>query len=110
MKDTEMMIIKQSVPNVTIIQNGEWVYDINTMIYLDEDKHTLTLCCAEYIPFFKRGYVCDIVQNFALFKSDDIKQDPVKFEALCTKDMVLVYINKSYEVTDIPRFYYVFYK
>lgn len=91
----------------SIIVNDD-IY-INTCQYFNEDENTIVLRVAEYVPQFIRGFVCDMKFTFSLCDrfGNKIDDDHLNTE---TKDLVLVHIRKTVNITDIPEFEYVFYK
>ena len=94
----------KGVPDVLVSDT----FEIKTVKSFDEDESRIVLNIAEYVPQFVRGYVCNMVFSFPL--ADD--EDNGAVDRVCShiNDLVLVYINKSVEVTSFPEFEYVFYK
>lgn len=97
------MNIVRYVPDLEI--NEE--FDIKTVQKFIEDDHTVIVRCAEYIPQFIRGFVCDMKCEYCLVDEKGRDQEPF-IEYL--SDLVLVYIHKSCDMGSIPAFDYVFYK
>lgn len=103
-----MKFISHSVPDVTVVSDDKgYELNIKTMQYLDEQEDRVCLKCAEYIPIFKRGFTCNLVCHYETTNRD--QKDKEKYSDVI-KDLVLVYINKSWDIESIPSFEYVFYK
>lgn len=102
-----MNIIK-GVPNIKLIINNQQIKVINTIQSFKEDEYKVLLKCAEEIPEFKRGLVCDLYYEFELY---DLKSQEISgMRGDFIRDLVLVYINKRADIEYLPQFEYVFYK
>ena len=101
-----MKFIK-GVPDLKILQNDQYIFEIKSVQRFDEDEDRVILKCAEEISEFKRGFVCDMNCSFTvedtILKVMNMRNDTIK-------DLVLVYINKQSQYGYIPEFEYVFYK
>lgn len=98
-----MKFIK-NVPNILVNDT----FKIKTVQYFDEDESSITLRCAEYVPQFVRGYVCDMAFSFSLIDRDTYEEDSTYYSH--ANDLVLVHIRKTADMESFPQFEYVFYK
>ncbi|WP_299831735.1 hypothetical protein [uncultured Metabacillus sp.] len=96
-----------SVPNVTVIKNNEPVRTIETMQYLDEQDDRVYLRCAETVKEFVRGLTCDLNCHYLTFDQNRENEETDSFDI---KDLVLVHINKTFDINGVPEFEYVFFK
>jgi len=83
-------------------------FKITTVQYFNEVEDKVIIRCAEYVPQFEKGYVCDMVLKFQLVNEKGIKTDLPYYSH--SNDLVLVHIRKRVGVGEIPEFEYVFYK
>lgn len=102
-----MKFIK-NVPNIKILQNNQYILEIKSVQTFREIQDKVILQCAEEIPMFKRGYICDMECHFQLIDSICQENDGERIDVI--KDLVLVYINKDINFDYMPQFEYVFYK
>lgn len=102
-----MKFIKDFVPNITVVNDDGYVMDIKSMRYFDETEDRVVLKCAEFVKPFKRGFTCNLVQNFSIVDSNRENEEP---QTDCIKDLVLVYINKYYGIDNFPEYEYIFFK
>jgi hypothetical protein len=96
------------VPDIMIRTNKNAIRIINTVQDFKETEDKVILKCAEYVPEFIRGFVCDMNCEFLL--KDELgntTDDKANFNIV---DLVLVYINKVCNMECIPSFEYVFFK
>ncbi len=96
-----------SVPDVTVISNGEFQFEIKTMQELVEGEDRVILKCAEHIDDFKRGYTCDLVCNYEIV---DRNRENKELRVEDIRDLVLVYVNKYWSIERFTEYEYVFYK
>lgn len=94
----------KSVPDILVSDT----FEIKTVTSFDEDENRIILNIAEYVPQFVRGYICNMAFSFSLADNEDSGT----VDSICShiNDLVLVYVNKSIEVTSFPEFEYIFYK
>lgn len=105
-----MKFIK-GVPDIKISQNGKYIFEINTVQKFIESEDKIILKCAEEIPEFKRGFVCDMDCIYIIIDTDDPNFQKIISERSDTiKDLVLVYINKHSQYDEVTEFEYIFYK
>jgi hypothetical protein len=102
-----MKFIKDSVPDITVLNEDGFVLEIKTMRYFDETEDRVTLKCAEFVKPFKRGFTCDLVTNYSIV--DQSRENP-ETQTDCIKDLVLVHINKCFDMESIPQHEYIFFK
>lgn len=102
-----MKFIK-GLPNIIISQNNQYMFEIRSVQKFNEDENKIILKCAEEIPAFKRGYVCDMGCYFELVENDENNKVGERVDVI--RDLVLVYINKDIEFGYVSDFEYVFYK
>lgn len=103
-----MQILKDD-PNIKII-NEDTSFIITTIQKYDEDETEIIIQCAEYIPVFKKGFVCDMEITFNIVDTDDYNKI-IGAQDYINKNLVLVHIKKLIIFHEyIPRFEYVFYK
>jgi hypothetical protein len=101
-----MEFIGDRVPNVRVTSsNCDFV--IKSMQYLDEDEQTVTLKCAEYINVFKRGFVCDLGLQYSIVNGNE---ELLGDSLYPIKDLILVYVNKEFELDSFPAYRYIFFK
>lgn len=98
-----MKFIKE-IPNILVNDT----FKIETVQYFDEDEDRIILRIAEYVPNFKRGYVCDMEFSFPLIDSDTHEVDGNYYSH--ANDLVLVHIRKTASIDSFPQFEYIFYK
>lgn len=97
------------LPNITIIDHfNNNTYEINTVQSYEEDDDRVVLQCAEHTPYFKRGFVCDVICNFSVRDNESSITKEVRTDSI--KDSVLVYINKVSRFGETTQFQYIFYK
>lgn len=103
-----MKIIK-GLPNITVKSSPSHNFEINTLQYLEEQDDRVYLRCAEYIPLFKRGFTCDLVLEYCVQDTDSTNGEKDKnYDYI--QDLVLVYVNKEFDLESLTRYEYVFYK
>lgn len=95
------------VPKVKVIQNGKVIRQIDTIREYSDDEDRVRLECAEQIPEFKRGYICDLEVIFDVVNEGSVK---VGNHTEIIKDVLLVYINKDSGLDSMPTFENVFYR
>ena len=100
----------ESVPNIKISQNNQYILEIRSVQKFNEDENKIILKCAEEVVDFKRGFVCDMECSFQLVEVNVSKNNVVNERIDIIKDLVLVYINKDTQYGYVPDFEYVFYK
>ena len=61
------MIFIKGVPNIKIKYNNVYMFEIKTVKVFKEYEDRIILKCAEEIPEFKRGFVCDMELIFNAF-------------------------------------------
>lgn len=98
-----MKIIK-GLPMVTV--NKELC--INTLQYLNEDEDTITLQTPEYLPMFKRGYVCNMCFEYSARSSTG--GDCSDKQIVSVDNLVLVHIRRTLYLDEFPTIEYIFYK
>jgi putative lipase involved disintegration of autophagic bodies len=104
---SEMMIFLKDVPNIKIIKNDKYIMNINTVQKFIENDNKVIMQCAEDIPMFTKGYVCDMECYFnRINDSYEYQDDRINI----IKDLVLVYINKNADMESLAQFEYIFYK
>ncbi|MBL4951077.1 hypothetical protein JK635_02330 [Neobacillus sp. YIM B02564] len=104
-----MIFIQDSLPStVTVVPlNDDPMLQIKSIQYLDETEDRVILKCAEYVEELKRGFTCNLIYEFNI--GDRNRENKEKrFEEI--KDLVLVYINRTWDVGGIPTWEYVFFK
>ncbi len=101
-----MKFIKD-LPDIIILQNNQYKFNIKSVQKFNEDESRVILKCVEDISEFKKGYVCDMECHFPLVEIDGVE---VGKRIDTIRDLVLVYINKDIESEYAPSFEYVFYK
>lgn len=103
-----MKIIKDRVPDVTVIPRDKLnFFTIESMQVFNEMEDRVILRCAEYVEEFKRGLVCDLVINFEVYDQEATNK---KIENDVVSGVVLVYVNKCFEIDGNPQYDYVFFK
>lgn len=103
-----MKFIKTSVPDIRVIPNHDKpAFNIDSMQYLDETDDRVYLKCAEYVGEFKRGFVCDLITYYDTVNSD---REDKESHSDTIRDLVLVYVNKTYDIEFRPVFEYIFFK
>ncbi len=102
-----MKFNKDTIVDVKVIKSDERLYEIKTMQRLTENERRVTLRCAEHVDLFKRGFTCDLDCHYEI---SDFNMENEEHRSYLIKDLVLVYINKSYDVNSYPVIDYVFYK
>jgi hypothetical protein len=102
----QMNFIK-GMPNIKILKDNKYMFDITTVQKFDEKEDKIILQCAEDIPEFMRGFVCDMDCRFQIVNENCEN----KYERnSINKDLVLVYINKDLQYNYMPSFEYIFFK
>ncbi|MGG3890219.1 hypothetical protein [Metabacillus fastidiosus] len=103
-----MEFINEQVPDVSVITDEKgYELAIKSIQYLDEKHDRVHLRCAEHMPIFKRGFVCDLACHYTTVnQAQEEKQEYVD----AIRDLVLVYINKSWDIQNRPVFEYIFFK
>lgn len=102
-----MKFVRDSVPDVSVVSEKKPMFAIQSMRHLDESEDKVILKCAEYVEQFKRGFVCDLITYYnAVDKNRDNKEE----HSDTIKDLVLVHVNKYWNIEEIPEFEYVFFK
>lgn len=97
----------KGMPNIKILKNNIYMFDITTVQKFDEKEDKIILQCAEDVPEFMRGFVCDMDCHFQVvnqFGENKYERNNIN------KDLVLVYVNKNIEYNYMPSFEYVFFK
>lgn len=102
-----MKFIKSSVPDVKVESANSDTFEIKSMQYLDESDDRVYLKCAEYVEQFKRGFVCDLVCEYETVNAN---QEDSETQTDNIRDLVLVYVNKTYDNEYVPVFEYIFFK
>lgn len=104
-----MRFIQDLVPQITVVPLDETpILQIKSMQYLDETEDKVILKCAEYVEELKRGFTCNLISEFNIGDWNIKENNEKRFDE--TKDLVLVYIKKSWDIGGMPSFEYVFYK
>ena len=94
----------RNVPSILVND----AFEIKTVQYFDEDEDRIILRCAEYVPQFARGYVCNMVFSFPLIDRDTYEINSEYYSH--ANDLVLVHIRKNVDIDCLSQFEYVFYK
>jgi hypothetical protein len=103
-----MKFIQDSVPDVTVVPLDETpILQIKSMQYLDEKEDKVIVQCAEYVEELKRGFTCDLIYEYSI-GNENRENKEKRFDDI--KDLVLVYINKGWDVEGLPVFEYIFFK
>lgn len=105
-----MKFIQDQLPYVTIVtyDNTNPSFKIDSMQSFNETPEKVILKCAEYVDEFKRGFTCDMQLEFILGNWDNKENNEQCKEYI--EDLVLVHINKCFELPRVPQYEYVFYK
>jgi hypothetical protein len=97
----------KGVPIIKISQNNKYLFNITTVQKFKENEDKVILQCAEDIPEFMRGYICNMDCHFKVVNENCEN----KYERnSIIKDLVLVYINKDLQYNYMPSFEYIFFK
>lgn len=103
-----MKTFYDNVPDVTVVtQEKDYQFIIKSTQYLNEDDDRVYLKCVEHVPMFKRGLVCDLIIHYA---TTDLNEENREEHSDLIRDVVLVYINKEWDLEGMPQFEYVSYK
>lgn len=102
------MEIFKSVPNIYVVQNDKLVRQIATVQEFTENDDHIYFKCAEVVPEFKRGYMCDLQNVFQIFDIDTY--EAVGDITEITKDALLILIRKYSSMDSFTIFEYVFHK
>ena len=93
------------MPTIRVFADED-IFIIDTMQYYYENEDRIIIKCAEYVPIFKRGLVCDLeIENELKAEDKSMQRDCYR-----VNNVVLVYINRDHSVTNYPEVEYVFYK
>lgn len=92
-----MKFIK-GVPNIKISQNDKYIFEINTVQKFNEDEDRIILKCAEEVPEFQRGFVCNMDCIYMVEKIENNNSKIIDERNDTIKDLVLVYINNIQNV------------
>lgn len=96
------------VPVKVLVKSNQEQFEITSLQSFDETEDKVTIMCVEYVPQFKRGFVCDLAIEFKICESEDFKT--VDHSQYYFSDLVLVYIPKKAETGSFTQFEYIFYK
>lgn len=96
------------VPIRTVIKSNQEQFEITALQSFDETENKVVITCAEYVPQFKRGFVCDLNVDFKICESENFTT--IDYREYHYSDLVLVYILKKVEMNSVPQFEYIFYK
>lgn len=103
-----MKFYKDSVPYVSVIDHeAGFVMDIKSVQEVDEYEDTVRIKCGEFVEPFKKGYVCNLVFHYEV---EEVNGDEIEKKSDVVKDLVLVYINKRWDINGYPQIEYIFYK
>jgi hypothetical protein len=81
---------------------------IETMQTYEETEDKIIITCVEYVPQFKRGFVCNMSIEFDVYDTE--KNGFTNLADYDSSNLVLVYIHKKAEAQNFTEFEYVFYK
>lgn len=98
----------KDIVNVTVRNNKGESFIITSTQYYEEDELKVIFKCAEEVPQFVRGYMCDFECVFDMFDKSGQKTNDIK--SVINRNLLLVYINKICGIENMPEFTYVFYK
>lgn len=101
------MRIPYSLPNIGVIKDDKAICEIQSVQQYDEDDTRVYLRCAEYVDEFKRGFTCDFELEY-LVQDINVQNEEKQFDNV--KDLVLVHVNKRFDIDGYLQFEYVFYK
>jgi len=102
------MNIIRYTPSINITIDNQLIKSINTIQEFYEYEDRIILKCAEDVPEFKRGLICDLDCEFELYDTNSCEKTGTRKESV--KNLVLVYINKSSDMESATQFEYTFYK
>jgi len=101
------MKILKGLPTVTILTDT-YSFEIKSMQYIDEQQDKVILRCAEHVPEFVRGFMCDIALAYSVEKFN--MEGTIEHHHELISDPVLVYVNRCVELNGMTFSEYVFYK
>ena len=96
------------IPVKVLVKSNQKQFEITTLQEFEETKNNVIIICAEYVPQFNRGFVCDLDIEFKICEAENCTT--VDYREYHYSDLVLVYIPKKAEMESITQFEYIFYK
>ena len=96
------------VPVKVLFKSDQEQFEITSLQSFDETEDKIVITCVEYVPQFKRGFVCDLAIEFKICESEGFTI--VDYKEYHYSDLVLVYTPKKYEMGSYTQFEYIFYK
>lgn len=101
-----MKIIDRIHKMLIITEQNRFV--IETMQNYEETEDKIIITCVEYIPQFKRGFVCNMNVEFDIYDTE--KNGFTNITDYDFSNLVLVHIYKKAETGSFTQFEYIFYK
>jgi len=95
-------------PTKVVVESSQGQFEIGTLQSFDETEDRVIIACAEYIPQFNRGFVCDLDIEFKIYESAD--STVTDYKKYHYSDLVLVYIPKKADMESVTQLKYIFYK
>lgn len=103
------MKILYGMEKIDVIQDNDVLLTIKSGQYYDEDETRVVLRCAEYVPEFQRGFMCGFRITSYIRDSYNGERENKRYVDE-VQNLLLVYINKGFDIDSLPSFTYVFYK
>jgi hypothetical protein len=96
------------IPTVISVKSSQNIFEINTIQSFEETEDKVIISCAEFVPQFIKGFVCDLDIKFRIRETDDF--EIIDYTESHCYNLVLVYIPKNAEAGSYTQFEYIFYK